>query len=294
MPVPPRKNDLGNFLRARRAALTPEETGVPTYGEDRRVPGLRREEVALLAGVSVKSYTRLEQGESHHVSDAVLEAIAGALRLNEADRRHLARLAWPTPLIRRTGPETVRESLVALAEATTDKAAFIVGRHLDLLAGNRLGYALLGLPSGQPVNLALQMFLDPAVRDLYVDWEEEARTYAACLRVATVTDPDDPRLAELVGELTIKSPDFVRMWAAHPVGQWAHGIHEYNHPLVGRLTLIGEGFDVADEPCQHLTFQLAAPGSDAAERLRLLDSLAASRRPGGGGQRAHLGQGRGA
>jgi transcriptional regulator with XRE-family HTH domain len=270
-----RKNDLGDFLRTRRAALTPEATGVPTYGKDRRVPGLRREEVALLAGVSVKSYTRLEQGESHQVSDQVLEAIAGALRLNETDRRHLARLAWPTPLIRRTQPETVRDSLLALAEATTDRVAFIVGRHLDLLAGNRLGYALLGLPHGQPVNMALQTFLDPAFRDLYVDWEVEARNYAAYLRVATVTDPDDPRLAELVGELSIKSPDFVRMWAAHPVGEWAHGIHEYNHPQVGRLTLVGEGFDVADEPCQHFTFQSPAPGSDAAERLQLLGSLAA-------------------
>jgi transcriptional regulator with XRE-family HTH domain len=269
------KNDLGDFLRARRAALSPTETGVPTYGKERRVPGLRREEVALLAGVSVKTYTRLEQGESHQVSDAVLEAIAGALRLDETDRRHLARLAWPTPLVRRIRPETVRKSLLTLAEDTTDRVALIVGRHLDLLAGNRLGYAVLGLPSGQPVNMARQMFLESEVRDLYVDWEAEALNFAAYLRVATVTDPDDSRLSELVGELTIKSPDFVRMWAAHPVGDWAHGIHEYNHPLVGRLTLIGESFDVAGEPCQHFTLQSAAPGSDTAERLRLLDSLAA-------------------
>jgi transcriptional regulator with XRE-family HTH domain len=269
------KNDLGDFLRARRATLTPAETGVPTYGKERRVPGLRREEVALLAGVSVKTYTRLEQGESRQATDAVLEAIAGALRLDETDRRHLARLAWPTPLVRRTEPETVRDSLVALAEDTTDKVALIVGRYMDLLAANRLAYALFGLPSGRPVNMLLRMFLEPDARDLFVDWEAEARNYAATLRVATVTDPDDPRLAELVGELSIKSPDFVRMWAAHPVGAWAYGLHEYNHPQVGRLSLVGESFEVAGEPCQHFTFQSPAPGSDTAERLRRLESLAA-------------------
>jgi transcriptional regulator with XRE-family HTH domain len=271
-----RRNELGDFLRTRRASLTPEETGVPTYGKERRVPGLRREEVALLAGVSVKYYTRLEQGESHQVSDSVLEAIAGALRLDESDRRHLARLAFPTQLTRRAGePEQVRESLLALAEATTDRAALIVGRHMDILGGNRVGLALFGLRPGQSMNVALMVFLDPAARDLFVDWESEAANHAAYLRVATANNPDDPRLAELIGELSIKSPDFVRVWAAHPVTECAHSMHKYNHPLVGRLDLTEESLDVPDEPGQQISFQCPAPGSASAERLRLLESLVA-------------------
>jgi transcriptional regulator with XRE-family HTH domain len=268
-----RKNELGAFLRARRAALTPAQTGVPTYGKERRVPGLRREEVALLAGVSVKYYTRLEQGESHQVSDSVLEAIAGALHLDESDRRHLARLAFPTQLTRQgTEPEIVRDSLLGLVQGTTDRAVMILGRYMDLLGGNRLGYALFGLRQGQPVNIALYFFLDPSARDLFVDWESEARNHAAYLRVASGSRPDDPKLATLIGELSIKSPDFVRIWAAHPVSECAHSTHKYNHPLVGRLDLTEESLDVPDQPGQQISFQCPA-GSDTAERLRLLDSL---------------------
>jgi transcriptional regulator with XRE-family HTH domain len=268
-----RNSELGDFLRARRAALSPQDTGVATYGKERRVPGLRREEVALLAGVSVKYYTRLEQGESHQVSDSVLEAIAGALRLDESDRRHLVRLAWPTQLTRRdAGPEKVRESLLALVEAGTDQATLVIGRHMDILAGNRLGYALFGLRPGQEVNLALLIFLEPALRDLFVDWESEARGHAAYLRTATGNHPDDPRLAELIGGLSIKSPDFARIWAAHPVAECAHGVHEYNHPMVGHLALVEETLSVPDDPGQQISFQRAA-GKQSAERLRLLDSL---------------------
>jgi transcriptional regulator with XRE-family HTH domain len=274
--VAERKNELGEFLRARRAALTPQETGVPTYGKERRVPGLRREEVALLAGVSVKYYTRLEQGESHQVSDSVLEAIAGALRLDESDRRYLARLAFPTQLTRRDNQsETVRGSLLALVEATTDKAALVLGRHMDILGGNPLGYALFGLRPGKSVNLAMLLFLEPAARDLFVDWETEAQNHAAYLRVATATQPGDRRMAELIGELSIKSADFVRIWSAHPVTECAHGVHRYNHPLVGRLDLTEEGLDVPDMPGQQISFQCPAPGSDSAERPRLLQSLVA-------------------
>jgi transcriptional regulator with XRE-family HTH domain len=271
------RNELGTFLRARRAVLSPEETGVSTFGKERRVPGLRREEVALLAGVSVKYYTRLEQGQSHQVSDSVLEAIAGALRLDESGRRYLARLAWPTHLTRRhdSGPETARDSLKALAEGTTDRAALILGRHMDLLGGNRLGYALFGLRPGQEVNIFSLIFLDPVVRDLFVDWETEARNHAAFLREATGSQPDDPRLAELIGPLSIESRDFVRIWAEHPVAECGHNVHQYNHPLVGLLTLTTETLSVPDDPGQQISFQSPEPGSDSAERLRLLDSLVA-------------------
>jgi transcriptional regulator with XRE-family HTH domain len=269
-----RRSELGEFLRSRRAALTPAETGVPTYGTARRVPGLRREEVALLAGVSVNYYTRLEQGESHQMSDSVMAALANALRLDESERLHLLRLAWPAPLARRdTGPETVRDPLLALIEGNTDQAAMIVGRRMDLLGGNRLGFALHGLRPGQQVNMAEQMFLEPAMRDLIVRWEEEARNVAAYLRMATGDQPDDPGLTGLIGELSIKSPDFARIWAAHPVAECMHGVREYDHPLVGRLTLNEESLRVPDDPGQQILFLGAAPGSDSSDRLRLLDSL---------------------
>lgn len=255
--------------------MRPEQTDIPIYGKDRRVPGLRREEVALLAGVSVKYYTRLEQGEGHQVSGAVLEAIANALRLNDSDRRHLARLAWPCELTRRgsTGPEKVRDSLSALVETSTNKVAMIVGRHMDLLGANRIGYALLGAQPGQMVNLALLIFLDPGSRHLFADWEQEAFNYAAYLRVATAIQPDDPRLADLVGELSIGSHDFVRMWAAHPVAERAHTIHHYNHPLVGQLTLTEECLIVPDDPGQQVSFQCPVPETESADKLRQLESL---------------------
>ena len=269
-----RRNELGEFLRVRRSQLTPAETGVPTFGATRRVPGLRREEVALLAGVSTTYYARLEQGESHQMSDSVMESIANALRLDDSERLHLRRLAWPAQHTRREAkPEEIRDSLLAVVENTTGQAAAIIGRHMDLLGGNRLAYALFGLRPGERVNMARQMFLEPAMRDLAVDWPGAARETAAYLRMATSDQPDDPRLAELVGELSIKSPEFAQIWAAHPVAECTHGRHEFDHPVVGRLSLISESLRVPDDPSQRLLFLGAAPGSDTADRLRLLDSL---------------------
>jgi transcriptional regulator with XRE-family HTH domain len=269
-----RNNELGDFLRSRRAALSPDEAGVRTYGSPRRVPGLRREELAQLAGMSVNYYTRLEQGESHQMSDSVLEAIAGALRLDETELVHLQRLARPAQVVRReTGPEHVRDSVIALAESTADQAVLIVGRRTDLLGGNRLGFALVGLNPDQRPNMTKHLFLEPATRELFVDWETEARNAAAYLRMASSDQPDDPLLAELIGELTIKSPEFARIWATHPVAECTHGVHEYEHPLVGRLTLNEESLRLPDDPGQRIIFNGAAPGSDSAERLRLLDSL---------------------
>ncbi|HEY0534281.1 MAG TPA: helix-turn-helix transcriptional regulator [Actinoplanes sp.] len=269
-----RNDELGDFLRARRAALTPAGTGVPTDGKPRRVPGLRREEVALLAGVSATYYTRLEQGESHQMSDSVLEAIANALRLDDSERLHLRRLAWPAQAVRRdAGPETVRPSLLAVAENTPDQVAYVLGRHLDVLGGNRLAYALHGLRPGQRVNMVHHLFLEPAMRDLFVDWETEARQATAYLRMATGDHPDDPKLAEVIGELSIRSPEFARLWATHLVAECTHGVREYDHPLVGPLTLVEESLRVPDDPGQRMIFLGGAPGTDTAERLRLLDSL---------------------
>jgi transcriptional regulator with XRE-family HTH domain len=269
-----RRNQLGEYLRARRATLTPDEIGVPTYGTTRRVPGLRREEVALLAGVSATYYARLEQGESHQMSDSVREAIANALHLDDSERLHLRRLARPAQVTRRkAGPETVRASLLAVAENTTNQVAFIVGRYHDLLGGNRLAYALFGLRPGQRANMAHQMFLEPARRDLIVDWARAALNMASYLRMATGDQPDDTRLAELIGELSIKSPEFAQIWATHPVAECTHGVQEYDHPLVGRLTLTEESLQVPDDPGQRVIFLAPAPGSDTDERLLLLDSL---------------------
>jgi transcriptional regulator with XRE-family HTH domain len=269
-----RYTELGDFLRSRRAALSPAQSGVPTYGTPRRVPGLRREEVAQLAGVSVNYYTRLEQGESHQMSDSVMEAIANALRLDESERLHLLRLAWPAQVARREiGPESVRPAVHALAESTTGQAAIIVGRRADLLGGNRLGFALLGVDLGERPNMTKRMFLDPSMRDLLVDWENQARSTVAYLRMASGDQPDDLLLAELVGELSIKSPEFARIWATHPVAECLHAVREYDHPLVGRLTLNEESLRLPDDPGQRVIFSGAEPGSPSAERLELLGSL---------------------
>ncbi|WP_326565441.1 helix-turn-helix transcriptional regulator [Amycolatopsis rhabdoformis] len=269
-----RNTELGDFLRSRRAALTPTETGVPTYGTARRVPGLRREEVAQLAGVSVNYYTRIEQGESHQMSDSVMEAIANALRLDESERMHLLRLAWPAQVMRReAGPEMVRDTVLALVESNIDQAAIIVGRRTDLLGGNRLGFALLGIDRDARPNLTKHMFLEPTMRDLMPDWEAQARNAASYLRMATGELTDDPKLAELIGDLSIHSAEFARIWAAHPVAECLHAVREYDHPLVGRMTLNEESLRMPDDSGQRIIFSGAAPGSPSAERLKLLDSL---------------------
>jgi transcriptional regulator with XRE-family HTH domain len=238
------------------------------------VPGLRREEVAQLAGLSVNYYTRLEQGVAHQMSDSVIEAIARALRLDDSERRHFVHLARPVRAARfDAGPETVRDRLLSLVTSRPDQVGMVVGRHQDLLAGNPLAYALYGLPPGQRVNLARQTFLEPAMRTLYVDWEGHARHIAAYLRLATSELPDEPRLAELIGELTIKSSDFVRLWSAHPVGECSHGTHEYDHPRVGRLTLVDESLRVPDIPGQRITFMTPDPRTDSADRLLQLADL---------------------
>ena len=265
---------LGDFLRTRRAALSPAESGVPTYGNARRVPGLRREEVAQLAGVRVNYYTRIEQGESHQMSDSVMESLANALQLDVDERSHLLRLARPAQVVRRdVGPEHVRGTVLALAESNTDQAAIVVGRRTDLLGGNRLGFALLGLRPEQRPNMAKVLFLEPAMRDLFEDWEAEAQNVASYLRMASSDQPDDHLLAELIGELSIKSPEFVRIWATHPVGECLHAVREYRHPVVGHLTLNEESLRLPDDPGQRLIFSGAEPGTSSAERLRLLDSL---------------------
>lgn len=275
--------ELGSFLRSRRAALRPGDVAVPALGARRRVPGLRREELAQLAGVSVAYYTRLEQGHSRNASDAVLDAIARALRLDEAETSHLRDLARPARTTRPSPrPERPRPALRAMVEAIGDVPAYVVGRYADVLAWNPLAHALLAghvdvdapqRPDDRP-NLQRLLFLDPHTRELHADWESRARTSVACLRLTAGRDPGDPRLAALVGELSMASAEFAALWAAHPVHRCASATVRYRHPLVGELTLEQEVMDLPEDDGQQLFVISAEPGSSSHAALRLLAGLA--------------------
>ncbi|MCF6522072.1 helix-turn-helix domain-containing protein [Streptomyces sp. JJ36] len=271
-----RRAELSEFLRTRRARLQPQDVGLPSYGGRRRVPGLRREELAQLAGVSVAYYTRLEQGHGHNVSAGVLDAIAGALRLTRAERDHLTHLVKPKrrsarrPAARR---QRVRPGLQQLIDGMEHTPAYVVGRRLDVLAWNRLAGALLGNPAALPPderNMAWLVFLDPATRDLYTDWAQKAADTVAWLRMDAGCHPDDPRLAALIGELSVKSPEFRRLWAAHHVQDKAYGTKELHHPLAGPLTLSYEALRLPADPGQELIVYHAEPGSTSAGALRWL------------------------
>ncbi|MGW8377488.1 helix-turn-helix transcriptional regulator [Streptomyces sp. ODS28] len=276
------RTELSEFLRSRRARLRPEDVGLPEHGGRRRVPGLRREELAQLAGVSVAYYTRLEQGRGQNVSTAVLDAIAGALRLSAAERDHLTHLVRPVSRRRRAParPERVRPELQQLVDAMEGVPAYVVGRRLDIIGWNRLGRALVAdhLPALPPDhrNLAWLVFLDPASRELYVDWERKAADVVASLRLDAGRYPDDARLCSLIGELSVKSEDFRRLWADHDVREKSYGAKRLHHAVVGPLTLSYETLTLPGDPGQAIITYHAEPGSASAESLRLLASWAAS------------------
>jgi len=272
--------DLGDFLRSRRARLRPEDVGLRDYGGRRRVPGLRREEIAQLAGVSNAYYTRLEQGQSRNASDAVLNAIAGALRLDGPERTHLHALARPC---RPTGckaprPERLRPTTRHLMDAMPDVPAFVAGRRTDILGWNRLGHAFLAghLPYSAPErpatrpNIARMIFLDAHTREFHVDWAGKSRESVSYLRLVAGQHPSDARLAELIGELTMNSPEFAALWAKHPVADCHSGSHDYHHPLVGPLTLHQQILELAGDTEQRLILLNAVPGTPSEAALRLL------------------------
>ncbi|WP_434595606.1 helix-turn-helix domain-containing protein [Streptomyces sp. A5-4] len=268
--------ELSEFLRSRRARLKPEDVGLPDFGRHRRVPGLRREELAQLAGVSVAYYTRLEQGNGRNVSTEVLDAIARALRLSDAETDHLTHLAKPTPKKRRAArPQRLRTAIQQLMDAMEGVPAYVVGRRTDILGGNRLARALLGdfasLPAAER-NTARLIFLDPNSKDLYLDWEIKACEVVSYLRMDAGLHPDDPLLSALVGELSVKSEEFRSQWAAHHVKDKGHGTKRLHHPLVGELTLSYETLRLPDDPEQSLVTFHAEPGSPSQESLRLLAS----------------------
>ncbi|WP_441249702.1 helix-turn-helix transcriptional regulator [Kitasatospora sp. McL0602] len=274
---------LGAFLRTRRSRLRPEDVAVPDFGGRRRVSGLRREELAQLAGVSVDYYTRMEQGRVSNPSAAVLGALARALRLDEDESRHLHRLAQPGPAAPRDPrprPERqqVRPMLRRLLEELRDVPALVMGRRMDVLAWNAAACALLGdYAALKPAerNIARMTFLNPASRELFADWTACARENVAYLHLEAGLHPDDPQLASLIGELSMKSEDFRRWWAEHPVQDKTSGIKRFHHPVVGDLELTYETLRVADDPGQALITYAAAPDSPSHDALRVLLAWAA-------------------
>ncbi|WP_431677679.1 helix-turn-helix transcriptional regulator [Kitasatospora sp. KL5] len=271
-------SSLNDFLRSRRARLRPQDVSLPEYGGTRRVAGLRREELAQLAGVSVDYYTRMEQGRVANPSEAVLDSLARALRLTEDETRHLHQLARPRRTARSARPQPprpqkVRPMLQRLLDELHDVPAFVMGRRMDVLAWNAAACALLGdysLLDPAERNVARITFLDPAARTLYADWTSCARENVAYLHLQAGQRPDDPLLASLIGELSVKSQDFRRWWAEHPVQDKTSGTKRFHHPLVGDLELAYETLRTADDPDQALVTYAADPGTPSHDALHML------------------------
>jgi transcriptional regulator with XRE-family HTH domain len=279
------RHEVREFLMSRRAKITPAQVGLPA-GPNRRVPGLRRCEVAMLAGVSVEYYARLERGAVRGASAAVLNAIADTLRLDDAERAHLFDLARAAGGVRAPGrgraPVAVRPSLARTLDAITDAVAFVRNPRTDVLAANPLGrafYAPLTGDGGRVPNLARFLFLDPASHDFYPDWDRFAQMSVAVIRAEAGRDPHDRGLQDLVGELSTRSETFRRLWGAHDVHVLGAGTKRFRHPEVGEVVLTHEELAVTAEPGLMLIIYTAEPGSASAERLRLLGSLAAEVAP---------------
>ncbi|GAB4085497.1 helix-turn-helix transcriptional regulator [Myceligenerans cantabricum] len=279
-------NELGEFLRSRRAVLRPEDVGIQGYGV-RRVPGLRREELAMLAGVSPTYYARLEQGLSTNASEAVIASLAQALQLGTDEQAHLFNLARPKRSARRRAPikhDHAREGMLRLVHSISDTPAVILGRRSEVLGWNELGHRLvaghLAFDGPEHVpdrpNMTRMLFLDEHTKELYREWDEEAERAVASLRVLSGRNQDDPELAALVGELTVKSPEFCRLWARHPVDRCVSGMKLFQHPEVGELDL---GFEVLTPPDDsgHRILMYTAVSAVAASALELLAREGAQR-----------------
>jgi transcriptional regulator with XRE-family HTH domain len=275
------RSDAREFLSSRRAKITPEMAGLPTYGGRRRVAGLRREEVALLAGVSVDYYTRLERGNLSGVSEGVLDSLGRALQLDEAERAHLFDLARAANANQRTrrraAPQQVRPSVQRLLDAVTAAPAWVRNARMDFLAANRLGYALyseLFADPVRPVNNARFVFLDPRSQRFYVDWDRGADDLVAILRTEAGRNPYDRELHDLIGELSTRSETFRTRWASHNVRFHRTGVKRLHHPVVGDLELTYEAMEFPADPGLTMFVYTAEPGSASDDGLKLLASWA--------------------
>jgi transcriptional regulator with XRE-family HTH domain len=273
--------DIAEFLTTRRAKITPEQAGLPTYGQ-RRVKGLRREEVASLAGVSVEYYKRLERGNVSGVSELVLEGLANALQLDEAERAHLfdlARAANPGVPKR---PRPVRQTIRPVVQRVLDQIAApatVRNGRLDYVGANSLGralYAPVWESREQPVNSARFTFLDPAAADFYPDWEQVASELVAHLRSEAGRNPYDRKLSDLIGELSTRSDDFRVRWAAHNVRFHRTGAKRIHHPIVGALDLVYESMELSADDGLSVAIFTAEPGSASQQALDLLASWTAT------------------
>jgi transcriptional regulator with XRE-family HTH domain len=296
------QREVREFLTTRRARITPEQAGLATSGT-RRVPGLRRSEVATLAGLSVEYYARLERGQIGGASAGVLDGLARALQLDETERAHLLDLARAADGIpasgrsrrRATSRASSRPSLGWTLAAITDAVAFVRDPRQNLVATNTLARAFYSpvigdadnypgadgaQHAGRAPNLARFQFLDPAARDFYPDWEMFAKMCVGIMRTEAGRDPHDRGLQDLVGELSTRSETFRRLWAAHDVRIHGAGTKRFHHPVVGEVTLAHEELAITAEPGLVLYVYTAEPGSPSAERLRLLASWAAPAEPG--------------
>ncbi|MFH8982163.1 helix-turn-helix transcriptional regulator [Streptomyces varsoviensis] len=277
------RTDIREFLSSRRARITPEQAGLPAYGGNRRVKGLRREEVALLAGVSVDYYVRMERGGLAGASDGVLDALASALQLDEAERDHLFHLARqsgaPSGPRRREPVVTVRSTLRQVLDAISDAPAWICNGRYDVLAVNQLAGALFSpvlADTRRPANTARFVYLAPeAAKDFFVDYDQNAGDTAAKLRMEVGRNPHDEDLIALVGELS-RSELFRQRWAAQDVRLHRSGRKRMHHPIVGRLDLDVESLELPAEPGLHLTIYTAPAGTPTADNLALLASWAAT------------------
>lgn len=283
------RDDVREFLMSRRAKITPEGAGLPA-APNRRVPGLRRSEVAALAGVSVEYYAKLERGAIAGASASVLEAVSRALRLDDTEHAHLLDLARaadgiPTsgrPRRRATKNALARPGLQWAVDSIRDGIAFVRNPRQDLLATNELGrafYAPLLGTGGRTPNLARFQFLDPAARDFYPDWDLFAEMCVAIMRTEAGRDPHDRGLQDLVGELSTRSDTFRRLWGAHDVRTHGSGTKRFHHPVVGELVLAYEELAVTADPGLILMVYTPEPGSPSAQRLRILASWAHTRTP---------------
>ena len=293
------RGEVRQFLTTRRAKVTPEQADLPRYGGRRRVAGLRRDEVALLAGISIEYYTRLERGNIRGASDEVLDGLARALHLDEVERAHLldlARMANASPAARRRpAPQRVRPSVRRLLDSMTGTAAFVRNGRLDILAANQLGYALYkpvfdspacGDPR-RPANLARFIFLDDQSARFYRDRDGIAHAAVGSLRAEAGRAPYDRALTTLVGELSVRSQEFRERWAAHDVEYYRSGIQPFHHPIAGDVDLEYDALEIPADPGQTIIAYSAEPGSPARDALDILASWAATQPRAGQPDPAH-------